>query len=270
MCSIPVLCSMAASRALELRSSRDTGARTRPTRYGQYPRCARTPHMVLCGTSRTQLARCMLVGHGSLKRTCNEPSYLRSGPCLLGIAAPKLLWVLKAPAGGGGASLACASRRSVPPLRLRASRFARRRTLSCLPFLPGASSLLGYSKRCWAPAARNRARSASSLSSSGVAVGFPAARGSDEDIATVRDGTRARRAIERAQLAPADARLGTTPETARSVGGDLLTRITVASKLIKTHEVWLRILRGVLLRYDGCPPAACARVRLTCRSRASH
>ena len=54
------------------------------------------PHaMALCGTSRTQLARCMLVGHGSLERICDEPSYLRTGPCLLAIAAPKLLWVLK-------------------------------------------------------------------------------------------------------------------------------------------------------------------------------
>ena len=59
----------------------------------------------------------------ALERTCNEPSYLRSGPCLSGIAAPRLPWVLKAAAGGGGASLACASRRSVPP--------ARRYTLRC-------------------------------------------------------------------------------------------------------------------------------------------
>ena len=67
------------------------------------------PHaMALCGTSRTQLARCMLVGHGSLERICEEPSYLRTGPCFLVIAAPKLLWVLKAAAAGGGASLACA------------------------------------------------------------------------------------------------------------------------------------------------------------------
>ena len=79
--------------------------------------------LAMCGTSRTQLARCMLVGHGSLERTCNEPSYLRSGPCLLGIAAPKLLWVLKAAAGGGGASLACASRRGLPP--------AQQQTLRC-------------------------------------------------------------------------------------------------------------------------------------------
>ena len=50
------------------------------------------PHaMALCGTSRTQLARCMLVGHGSLERICEEPSYLRTGPCFLVIAAPKLL-----------------------------------------------------------------------------------------------------------------------------------------------------------------------------------
>ena len=54
------------------------------------------PHaMALCGTSRTQLARCMLVGHGSFERICDEPSYLRTGPCLLAIAAPKLLWMLK-------------------------------------------------------------------------------------------------------------------------------------------------------------------------------
>ena len=71
--------------------------------------------LALCGTSRTQLARCMLVGHGSLERICEEPSYLRTGPCFLVIAAPKLLWVLKAAAAGGGASSACASRRSVPP-----------------------------------------------------------------------------------------------------------------------------------------------------------
>ena len=83
------------------------------------------PHATwaLCGTSRPQLARCMLVGHGSLERICDEPSYLRSGPCLLVIAAPKLLWVLKAAAAGGSASLACASRRTVPP--------AQRQVLRC-------------------------------------------------------------------------------------------------------------------------------------------
>ena len=51
----------------------------------------------------------------ALDRTCNEPPCLRNGPCLLVIVAPRLPWVLKAAAGGGGASLACASRRSVPP-----------------------------------------------------------------------------------------------------------------------------------------------------------
>ena len=108
------------------RASIVAGHRGENTTDEERPVARVRPHaMALCGTSRTQLARCMLVGHGSLERTCNEPSYLRSGPCLLGIAAPKLLWVLKAAAGGGGASLACASRRSVPPAQ------RQRYTLRC-------------------------------------------------------------------------------------------------------------------------------------------
>ena len=103
-------CSIASSRALELRSSRDTGAvaRVRPhAAHGivrDVANAARSLH-----ACRARIA---------LESTCNEPQCLRNGPCLLGIAAPRLPWVLKAAAGGGGASLACALRRSVPPAHL--------------------------------------------------------------------------------------------------------------------------------------------------------
>jgi hypothetical protein len=103
-------CSIASSRALELRSSRDTGAvaRVRPhAAHGivrDVANAARSLH-----ACRARIA---------LESTCNEPQCLRNGPCLLGIAAPRLPWVLKAASGGGGASLACALRRSVPPAHL--------------------------------------------------------------------------------------------------------------------------------------------------------
>ena len=90
-------------------------------------RFARTPHMAT-RTPRTHAANATRSAHGcrsriALKRTCTEPSYLRSGPCLLGVAAPELPWVLNTAAGGGGVSLACASRRRLPP--------AQQQTLRC-------------------------------------------------------------------------------------------------------------------------------------------
>ena len=122
-CSVPVRNARLRHREPSSFDRRGTPGREHDRRgKASSPRVRPHATWALCGTSRTQLARCMLVGHGSLERSCDEPPCLRNGPCLLGIAAPKLLWVLKAAAAGGGASLACASRRTVPPAQRQTRR----------------------------------------------------------------------------------------------------------------------------------------------------